>query len=174
MVRQIRSPTNLAGTSLLVLIFVAASAMPSTVAANIPPDALQLPTAPNVGPLDTPITSCSNDVHVADFEKCRADWENYRVVTLERYNSAVKDYIAALKVVDRRNERWHAHGKITDDQHDDTRDAIALELTKTADAGSYMTEYFSHLATYKQAIRDALNGIARRKAYCATQMGDCN
>ena len=99
-------------------------------------------------------------------EGFRDELEEFRVVSVEGFNRAVKAHTRALKRADRDLERRSANGRCTAEEYEDFHTQIADELAKNQE--DRLEEYAGAIEAYKEKanrLRDAYGFVRNCKKY---------
>lgn len=116
-----------------------------------------MPTIPSFTNLDAKRPICKYGISRLDIpkmEECRNSWETYRIVELEGYNSALKDFTQKLKRLDKKLQRQESRKEISPEQYEDYKEEISDHLqSATTKDGFLLKKYFDFYDIYKNGVR---------------------
>lgn len=113
-----------------------------------------LPTPkPDTASLRDKLPKCPQDINLNQLYQCVNDLDGYNGVVLEAYRTSITEYSNSLALLRLSVERRHNTKELSDNDFEDDRGSVGLELAKTTFKGAYYDAYFVYVGQYKTAAR---------------------
>lgn len=94
----------------------------------------------------------TKNANIMSLTSYREELEIFRENDLEGFNRELIDYIAQLKVYDKRLLSARRKRQISSNKYKKEHDWLVREFPKTRESGSYMREYRKYLRKYRSQI----------------------
>jgi hypothetical protein len=111
-----------------------------------------LPPLPQSASLATDFPPCQipETNKLPELRRCRGDLEWYRQATLERYNTRIQQYIAALKKEDSALQILLTQQKISTSDYAAQHEKIGRAFAAAAADGELLDDYYRYLSRYRE------------------------